>query len=195
LFYHNKITCFGWDTGYSQLNSGCHKLMYKTACVLVWKWMPTVKFTVMSDWAFKLTFYWTLTPKFFISFPGSFRQYDYGLANLYKYGNLNPPDYNLSIISSFVSLIVGRNDWLASPEVRKSPVGNVFLSTLVLYMLRKFSFFNVHGSVHRNNIIVYKSQQDAQVTEFILSNNCSTCFGRHYHPSSVAQNYCNYSIW
>jgi len=27
--------------------------------------------------------------------------------------------------------------------------------------------FNVHGSVHRNNILVYKSQQDAHVTEFI----------------------------
>jgi len=27
---------------------------------------------------------------------------------------------------------------------------------------------NVHGSVHRNNILVYKSQQDAHVTEFIF---------------------------
>jgi hypothetical protein len=27
--------------------------------------------------------------------------------------------------------------------------------------------FNVHGSVHRNNIIIYKSQQDTHVTEFI----------------------------
>jgi len=27
--------------------------------------------------------------------------------------------------------------------------------------------FNVHGTVHPNNILVYKSQQDAQVTEFI----------------------------
>jgi len=27
--------------------------------------------------------------------------------------------------------------------------------------------FNVHGSVHRNNILVYKSQQDVQVKEFI----------------------------
>jgi len=60
-----------------------------------------------------------MTHKNFISFPGGFRQYDYGLANLYKYGSLNSPDYNLSIISSFVSLIVGRNDLLASPEVRK----------------------------------------------------------------------------
>ena len=65
-----------------------------------------------------------------ISFPGSFRQYDYGLVNLYKYGNLNPPDYNLSIISSFVSLIVGPNDWLASPEVRIKLAENIFLITL-----------------------------------------------------------------
>jgi len=28
--------------------------------------------------------------------------------------------------------------------------------------------FNVHGSVHRNNILVYKFQQDAHVTEFIF---------------------------
>jgi len=28
--------------------------------------------------------------------------------------------------------------------------------------------------MHRSNILVYKSQQDAQVTEFILSENCST---------------------
>jgi len=26
----------------------------------------------------------------------------------------------------------------------------------------------VHGSVHRNNILVHKSQQDAHVTEFIF---------------------------
>jgi len=45
------------------------------------------------------------------------------------------------------------------------------------------------------NILTYKSQQDAHVTEFILSDNCSTCFGNNYHPSSGAQNYCNYSIW
>jgi hypothetical protein len=47
--------------------------------------------------------------------------------------------------------------------------------------------FNIHGSVHRNNILLYKSQQDAHVTEFILSDDCSTCFGRYYHPSSGAQ--------
>jgi len=33
-------------------------------------------------------------------------------------------------------------------------------------------FFNTHGSVHRNNILIQKSQQDAHVTEFILSDDC-----------------------
>jgi len=50
----------------------------------------------------------------------------------------------------------------------------------------------------RNISYTYSSVQfqlDAQVTEFILSDNCSTCFGRHYHPSSGAQNNCSYSIW
>ena len=54
---------------------------------------------------------------------------------------------------------------------------------------------DTHLSEVRKCILVYKSQQDAQVTEFILSENCSTCFGFHYHPSSGAQNNCNYSIW
>jgi hypothetical protein len=47
--------------------------------------------------------------------------------------------------------------------------------------------YNIHGSVHRNNILIYKSQQDAHVTEFILSVTCSTCFRRYYDPSSGAQ--------
>jgi len=38
-------------------------------------------------------------------------------------------------------------------------------------------------------------QLDSQVTEFILSDNCSTCFGCHYHSFSGAQNKCNHSIW
>ena len=42
--------------------------------------------------------------------------------------------------------------------------------------------FNVHGSVHRNNILVYNSNKMHKSQEFILSDNCSTCFGRHYHP-------------
>jgi hypothetical protein len=41
--------------------------------------------------------------------------------------------------------------------------------------------------VHLNNILPYKYQQDAHIKEFILSDNCSTCFWRYYHPSSGAQ--------
>jgi hypothetical protein len=37
------------------------------------------------------------------------------------------------------------------------------------------------------DILIQKSEQDAHVTEFILSDDCSTCFGYHYHPSSGAQ--------
>ena len=54
------------------------------------------------------------------------------------------------------------------------------------FIYNYFIMFNVHGSMHRSNILVCKSQQDAQVTKFILSENCSTCFGFHYHPSSGA---------
>jgi hypothetical protein len=39
----------------------------------------------------------------------------------------------------------------------------------------------------KQHILIYNSQQDAHVTEFNLSDNCSTCFGRYYHPFSGAQ--------
>ncbi|PSN43336.1 Lipase 3 [Blattella germanica] len=47
---------------------------------------------------------------------GKFRKYDYELANLYKYGSMKPPKYNLKSINTWVSLIAGPNDWLATPE-------------------------------------------------------------------------------
>ena len=37
------------------------------------------------------------------------------------------------------------------------------------------------------HILLYKSQQDAHVTDLILFDNCSTCFGHYYHPPSGAQ--------
>ena len=46
-------------------------------------------------------------------------------------------------------------------------------------------FFNVHGSVHRNNILIY-IQQDATLHTFIIFGNCSTYFG-WYHPKHVEQ--------
>jgi len=56
----------------------------------------------------------------------------------------------------------------------------------------KNSPFNIHGSMHHNNILIYISNKMHVLQS--LSDNCSTCFGCH-HPSSGAQNNCNYSIW
>jgi len=53
---------------------------------------------------------------------------------------------------------------------------------------------NVHGSLHRNNILVYKSQQDAHVTEFILSDNCSTCC-RTINYSITVTRCCSYGCF
>ena len=46
--------------------------------------------------------------------------------------------------------------------------------------------FNVHGSVHRKNILIY-SQQDATLHSLFYLENCSTCFEWHHHPSSGVQ--------
>jgi len=73
---------------------------------------------------------------------------------------------------------------------------------MFIFVVRIFHLFDSVRVFHKysmltkfDTILLYKSQQDAQVTEFLLTDNCSTCFGRHYHPSSGAQNNCNYSIW
>nr|CAD7606560.1 unnamed protein product [Timema genevievae] len=46
---------------------------------------------------------------------GYFRQYDHGsVENLFKYGSLEPPDYDLSKVTAPVALHYSNNDWLAS---------------------------------------------------------------------------------
>jgi hypothetical protein len=60
----------------------------------------------------------------------------------------------------------------------------VFLHVKVLLRF----IFNVHGSAHRNNILVYKSPQDAHVTEFILSDNCSTYIFKNPNSCTLLSN-------
>lgn len=46
---------------------------------------------------------------------GYFRKYDFGwFDNLWIYGSLSPPDYDLSKISAPVALFYSDNDWLAA---------------------------------------------------------------------------------
>jgi hypothetical protein len=71
--------------------------------------------------------------------------------------------------------------------IRLHDTALIFCGHISTFKCDNKSIFNVYWSVHRNNILVYKSQQDAQVTEFILFDNFSTSFGRHYYPSSGAQ--------
>jgi hypothetical protein len=55
------------------------------------------------------------------------------------------------------------------------------------HLLHKYHFkeFNVHGSVHRDYSNINPTR--CNVTQFILSGNCSTCFGWRYHPKHVCQ--------
>jgi hypothetical protein len=46
--------------------------------------------------------------------------------------------------------------------------------------------FNVYGSVHRKYIPIY-IQQDTTLHSLFISENCSTCFGWYFHPSSGAR--------
>jgi hypothetical protein len=58
---------------------------------------------------------------------------------------------------------------------------NLYISSRSIRSLRCTS-----GKIYLN-ILLYKPQQDAHVTEFILYDNCPTCFGRYYHTSTEAQ--------
>lgn len=49
---------------------------------------------------------------------GKFRMYDYGIAqNLLKYGQMIPPDYDLSSVTPPVYLHFSENDWLCAVKV------------------------------------------------------------------------------
>jgi len=56
-------------------------------------------------------------------------------------------------------------------KISHTVLHSIVFELLKIKKLKKYNInkFNVHGSVrHRNNIPVYKSQQDAHVTEFIF---------------------------
>lgn len=45
---------------------------------------------------------------------GKFNMYDYGLENLVKYGQLSPPEYNLTAVTAPVYLHYANNDWFSA---------------------------------------------------------------------------------
>ena len=53
------------------------------------------------------------------TFPDpTFNQYDHGwIGNLKRYGNINPPAYDLSKVTTPVYMFHGANDYLATPKV------------------------------------------------------------------------------
>ena len=54
----------------------------------------------------------------FLFLTGKFRKFDYGVAgNMKKYGQEQPPDYNLSNVTVPVDLYYGTNDIVSAPQV------------------------------------------------------------------------------
>jgi len=52
---------------------------------------------------------------------GAFQYFDLGKKeNLIKYGQPNPPMYNITNISTPIALLYSENDWLAGPQVLSS---------------------------------------------------------------------------
>lgn len=63
--------------------------------------------------------HYTLRKQSIIKFvSGKFQQFDYGyLENLERYGQTEPPQYDLSKVTSPVALFYANNDWLVSEKV------------------------------------------------------------------------------
>ncbi|XP_030767117.1 lipase 3-like [Sitophilus oryzae] len=67
---------------------------------------------------------------------GYFRQYDYGVGNLIRYGSLEPPSYNVSKITCPVAAYYGKNDFfVATKDVEHlfQQLPNVVVSHLLEY--------------------------------------------------------------
>ena len=96
--------------------------------------------------------------------------------------------FYLSQCTKFVNWFNEVKKLLAQTFLLTSFPSHVSLFRLILWLRASAIMFfiqkcNVHGSVHRNNILVYKSQQDARATQFILSDNCSTSWYSVDHAS------------
>jgi hypothetical protein len=60
------------------------------------------------------------------------------------------------------------------------------LHSVTASLWRRNRNFNIHGSVHRKNILIH-IQQDATLHSLFISGNCSTNFGCYHHSSAEAQ--------
>lgn len=59
-------------------------------------------------------------------FSGNFGQFDYGIVkNKRIYGQITPPNYNISLITAPVALFYGENDWYDSIAVSSINFCNV----------------------------------------------------------------------
>jgi hypothetical protein len=74
---------------------------------------------------------------------------------------------------------VQQHQWRSRATLR-SPLFSYLLSCYIVFP------FNFHGSVHHNHYSnIYPTK--CNFTQFILSGNCSVCFGWYLHPSLGAQ--------
>jgi hypothetical protein len=82
-----------------------------------------------------------------------------------------------------VNFIVCSND---DGVVMMNPLRrNCYLCTTKFHLFNVYGF-NVYGSVHLKNIVMY-IQQDATLRSLFTSGNCSTFFGWYNHSSLGAQ--------
>jgi hypothetical protein len=110
---------------------------------------------------------------------------DWNLDEVYIRKAINPLNGKLNPICHLLALLVAHLI-LHIRRIRvKCPHLSLVFGVLSIKLCDSIPDFNVHGSVHHNNIQIYPTR--CNVTQFILYGNCSTCFGRYHHPSSGVQ--------
>ena len=85
------------------------------------------------------------------------------------YNNVQTDTLNTAAGSKYVTIVVQRNSNDKTENFGlEDKASYIYVSAKNTAQTEFITyFFNVHGSVHRNNILAYKSQKDAHVTEFI----------------------------
>ena len=86
----------------------------------------------------------------FFFLTGKFRKFDYGVAgNMKKYGQKQPPDYNLCNVTVSVDLYYGTNNIVSAPQVVIVDIANLQL----VMNFSTFSSFSVNDFTGHSGIV------------------------------------------
>lgn len=95
----------------------------------------------------------------------TFRQYDHGALNMYRYGQLVPPNYRFTTHTAPISLYHSTNDWMATPNDVNLLFSRLTASRVQLRYLvsqREFNHMDFVWAINVRSLVYNRMVQDME---------------------------------